>query len=449
MDTIKLGLKYKRRDAESFYIQNMNILRNFKVLQKISSLYDVEIRTDRRFIKSSFVKYIHKVSINIKNTKKEIVIFFWRKNGFLSNYDMIIQSHLSHFINIQEFYSMLLEVFVLYPKMFIECLFSRILELHLKIDTNININKVISSLDYPNGKNPFVLLNEENQRKTFYISRNFYVYEKYEHVRFERRYKGQQVRSSLKLDHLFQLSEEYNSAIPFGKVRFLDINSINSQLTREENTAYLELISLVNSIESESYKANVSISFNSFLNAKKQINSIRNKVVTNRLIPKMKIIEFDLQKQFEENAKFFLEGGKAMTDKYLEILECELSDSFVRVDDELLTEILSDGDFDKNEYLHFDRALKSYDLEDDESLGLIDDETDSWNDLWNGFEDFKRNHQENRTEVEQQVIYLRNVKKLKWNEISNCLQLSQFLIKKIRMSASNCFNQEADLSVPN
>lgn len=240
-------------------------------------------------------------------SNRYVFIQFFRIGGTFKNYDLKIKSEVSHFLNFKEFFDFLLSLSsCINWGQFLED--SEIAEIHLKIDLNEEFETFKNYLIYPYARNPHIL---ESYGRTFYISKNFYLYEKNFGVRLERRFKGNMyISKTLNIGTLGGLLKKGMELIfPFEKLEFLDLYNSKKKLSQKEN----ECLSLVREglnckkfITKKTKSGFIKLFKNSLVNVKTEINKCHKHIFSRSIQPKLERFTINLKETYiQQKEEFF------------------------------------------------------------------------------------------------------------------------------------------------
>jgi hypothetical protein len=265
--------------------------------------------------KKNAPRYSKKIRISeVGNDSRYVLLQFERWMGGRKSYDFKFRSELTHFKTLDDFNNFLLSICRKdYWKKLLKL--SSIIELHLNLDFEAGIDFFTSCLSYRYSKDAKIMEGLVSKKKTFYLSRNIYFYEKYDGViRFEKRYLGSCVNRMLGVrlfEDLFKISSF--SQNPMNQFKFYNINRLKSKLTDYEKKV-LNYFKIQYMTKDEKIikcrKEAVRVTTDTFANAMMATNQRFLNDFSKRIIPKLFEIKLNFNDIFLEQSELFFKGKR-------------------------------------------------------------------------------------------------------------------------------------------
>lgn len=310
LDTFKGGYRFNRSSAETYLRDARFVENSLKKPNKIK-YHRRTFKIDSKSKNSNAPVYKSNVLVSCSSDSNKRVLFrFYREKGYKNSYDLLIKSELSHFNSFSEFIDFIegINISKKWKKIIRKIIIS---EIHIKLDLNMDIRVFIGCMSFPYAHEPKIFESCANGLKTFYITRNFYTYEKSQAVRLEIRVKRpKQILKKLSantIGGLLKNGPEIKS--PFGKVDFYWPLLNMSSLSGKERDSYLFFI---RSMLNRKYKilktknGSVRVYENSFVNSMRNSNAEFNNYFSKEVKSKMTKINIGLCHSFyEQRDKFF------------------------------------------------------------------------------------------------------------------------------------------------
>lgn len=207
-------LESKSMDPLSLYVSRFN-----------KEEYKVQIHSRYKTKKDFYPHYLRGIKISCRHNKNKYLRFFCsRVAGYPNSYDIKMQSELSHFENINDFLNFCYG-FGNFEKPWTTYLNNFVISnIHLKMETPFDFELYRECLSYRHCRKPKIIKNKKTEKRTLYLSRNLYIYEKNGGCRIEKRIKRSgDIKKTLNLCK-FEDLEKYGSKIknPFKEFIFLN-----------------------------------------------------------------------------------------------------------------------------------------------------------------------------------------------------------------------------------
>lgn len=204
LDTVRAGVLYKQLHREDAFklFERLNYLSS-------DSLFTVIRGNQNKGVYQKSLKIFKADALDIKK-HPYLYINYQKRLRFRNAYDVKLSAHLGRFDSPKDYFDMIAWSFKQNLEELVLQSFN-LCEVHLKKDLqNPGLNFFLKHLTYAYARNPFVLRNPQTTRRTFYLNKNVYLYEKFIEpssiLRFEMRYKSQKkVKSSLGISKLSEI----------------------------------------------------------------------------------------------------------------------------------------------------------------------------------------------------------------------------------------------------
>ncbi|MGI4991969.1 hypothetical protein ACRXCV_05040 [Halobacteriovorax sp. GFR7] len=193
IDTARFGIRFDKPDLAEFYHKLINLLDSIESSDK----FIVE-KKNYPYFRMNELNRVYKKTVKIKKDDYYIFIQYKPLRKFKNAYAIKVSSELSNFENFKAFFEFFLSIHEssLAWKEFLNLL--EIVELHFKLDIKEKTFDFFrESLVLNFSKSPFILKNIETGRRTYYVSKSLYLYEKEGFVRLEKRLKGKELKLNM------------------------------------------------------------------------------------------------------------------------------------------------------------------------------------------------------------------------------------------------------------
>jgi hypothetical protein len=303
IDTLTCGIRLgKSRNTDIKLNEMIGKLDRIKFNVKVLRFSDSK--------KKNAPKYDKKIRISeMGNDSRYVLLQYERWMGGQKSYDIKFSSELTHFNSLDDYNNFLLKICrEKYWKNLLKQ--SSIIKLHFNLDFEAGLDFFISCLSYSYCKDAKVMKGLTNGKRTFYLSRNVYFYEKFDGIiRFEKRYNGGDINKMLGVrlyEDLFRVSTfKYN---PMSEFKFYNINRLKKKLTdyEKELVRYFK-VQFITTNEKiiKCRKEDVRVSTDTFANALKATNQAFNNDFSKRILPRLFEIKLDFNSIFIEQSETF------------------------------------------------------------------------------------------------------------------------------------------------